>query len=94
MKIYQLPERLDALSAGQTESELLEIISAEKPVQLVFDFSKTVYLSSAGLRVLLLAAKQMKGIQGTCLIRKIDPFVAKIICAAGFDKIIPIEASS
>lgn len=94
MKIYQLPERLDGLSAGQTESELLEIISGEKPVQLVFDFSQTVYLSSAGLRVLLLAAKQMNKIEGTCLIRKIDPFVAKIILMSGFDKLIPFELSS
>ena len=54
--------RLDAASAGDTEAELNGLIS--KGVKLLVDLSKLEYISSAGLRVLLVAAKQIRSNNG------------------------------
>ncbi len=54
--------RLDALTAKDVETELTELV-AEGNEKLLCDMSQTTYISSTGLRVLLLVAKalQQKG---------------------------------
>ena len=50
--------RLDSNTAPQLEAELKQ--SIEETKSLVFDFTKLDYVSSAGLRVILAAQKQMR----------------------------------
>ncbi len=52
-----LDGRLDISAAPQLEGELKRVM--EHTTELVFDLRKLEYISSAGLRVLLLAQKQM-----------------------------------
>ena len=49
--------RLDTNTAPQAEKLLVDNISAGEK-RVIFDFSKTDYISSAGLRVILQVAKQ------------------------------------
>jgi len=51
--------RLDTNNAPQAEKLLVENISAGEK-RVIFDFSKTDYISSAGLRVILQAAKLVR----------------------------------
>ncbi|MBR3556318.1 MAG: STAS domain-containing protein [Oscillospiraceae bacterium] len=54
---FSLEGRLDVASAPQLEEELRREL--EHATELVFDLRGLRYISSAGLRVLLLAQKQM-----------------------------------
>lgn len=60
-----LEGRLDTMTAPRLEVELKQ--SVGDVTELVFDFAKLEYISSAGLRVLLLAQKTMNR-QGSMVI--------------------------
>jgi len=49
--------KLNGENAGEAEAELLQIRQEHPQGKLVFDFAELVYISSAGLRVLLKCAK-------------------------------------
>ena len=58
--------------------------------ELVFDMSALEFISSAGLRVLLLAQKAI-GKQGTMVVRNLIPSVLKVFNVTGFSRILTIE---
>ena len=57
--IVMLDGRLDTITAPELESFLAK--NYEGAASLTFDCEKLVYVSSAGLRILLTAHKRMKG---------------------------------
>ncbi len=57
--VLRLMERVDSVTCTEVESALQELI-ATKAQHVICDFGRTRYISSAGLRVLLLAAKNLK----------------------------------
>ena len=57
---------------------------------LILDFEKLDYLSSAGLRVLLAAQKQMNK-QGDMVVRHVNETIADIFDVTGFCDILTIE---
>lgn len=59
--------------------------------RLVIDMGGTDYISSAGLRVLLLAAKKLKGVSGQLVLGGMNPSVRQIFELAGFVAIFAIE---
>ena len=58
--------------------------------RLVFDVEKLVYISSAGLRVLLAMQKLMNR-QGAMLLRNVNEAVMKVFEVTGFSDILRIE---
>ena len=58
--------------------------------ELVLDFEKLEYISSAGLRVLLSAQKQMNK-QGTMTIRKVCADIMEVFEITGFADILTVE---
>ena len=58
-----------------------------------FDLGALDYLSSAGLRVLLSAAKEMRRRDGKIVLCALTQFVKEIFEVSGFEALIPIEAS-
>ena len=58
--------------------------------KLVLDFKKVDYISSAGLRVLLVAYKTMSK-QGTMVVRNVNQSVMDIFSMTGFDSFLTIE---
>ena len=83
-----LEGRLDTTTAPQLEAEVKNGLSNVK--DLVFDMSALEFVSSAGLRVLLLAQKTMNK-QGTMLIKNLIPSVLKVFDVTGFSRILTIE---
>jgi anti-anti-sigma factor len=55
--------------------------------QLLLDFTELDYVSSAGLRVLLIAAKRVKACQGRLAICALRPDVLEVFEISGFTKI-------
>lgn len=76
-----------------TAPELEEVIKNDlKGVKsLVFDFKEVEYLSSAGLRVLLVAQKIMSK-QGKMSLRNVNKSVMEVFEITGFSNILDIEA--
>ena len=82
-----LEERLDTTTAPQLEAELSNSLNGVK--KLIIDIEKLVYVSSAGLRVLLKAQKTMNK-QGSMEVRNVSPEIKDIFEVTGFDEILNI----
>lgn len=83
-----LEGRLDTTTAPQLEAELKQ--SLDGVTALTLDMQKLDYLSSAGLRVLLAAQKQMNK-QGSMVIRHVNETIMEIFEVTGFSDILTIE---
>ena len=70
------------------EAELKQ--SIEGVTELVFDFEKLEYISSAGIRILLAAQKIMNK-QGSMVVKNINEIVAEVFEVTGFSDILTIE---
>ena len=84
-----LTGRLDTTTSPQLEAELKACLDGVE--HLVLDFAALDYLSSAGLRVLLAAQKQMNK-QGGMVVRHVNETIAEIFDVTGFCDILTIEA--
>lgn len=83
-----LEGRLDTVTAPQLETELTESLADVE--KLVLDFSDLVYISSAGLRVLL-AAQKRRAKQGSMVVRHANETVMEVFEVTGFVDILTIE---
>lgn len=83
-----LEGRLDTTTAPELESDLKSFI--DSITNLVFDFEKLEYISSAGLRVLLTAQKIMSK-QGSMKLIHVKDDVNEIFEVTGFSDILTIE---
>ena len=75
-----------------TAPELEEVIKNDlnNVNTLIFDFSEVDYLSSAGLRVLLVAQKVMQK-KGQMIVRHVNNSVKEIFEITGFNNVLNIE---
>ena len=80
--------RLDTTTAPQLETGLKA--SVEGVTALVLHLAELAYISSAGLRVVLMAQKIMNK-QGTMVVRNVDPNVLEVFEVTGFSDILTIE---
>lgn len=83
-----LEGRLDTTTAPQLETEFNQSIADN--TELILDFAKLEYLSSAGLRVLLAAQKVMNK-QGKMVIRNVNDVISEVFEVTGFADILTIE---
>lgn len=84
-----LSGRLDTTTAPQLQPVLLGAIQAGGPVEL--DFGGIEYVSSAGLRVLLLGQKAAQAGGGSLVLRNVSPDVMEVFDMTGFSGILQIE---
>ena len=61
--------------------------------RMVFDMRHVDYVSSAGLRAILMAAKKANAAGGGAAIFGLQPGVEEVFAIAGFGKIVPIASS-
>ena len=78
------------LSAGDYEKVMSQLI-AEGKTRFVVDFAKLDYISSAGLRVLLTTAKQLKPKGGAALFANVPGHVREVFAVTGFDSILELH---
>lgn len=83
-----LSGRLDTTTAPAFESKLSEFITTAN--ELVLDFSNLDYVSSAGLRVLLSAQKEMNK-HGNMKLTNVKEEVMEVFEITGFSDILTIE---
>jgi anti-anti-sigma factor len=82
--------RIDMATADIFRERLIPLISsaAAGGESVVLDFSGVDYISSAGLRVLMLAAKQARSANGRIAIAALQPLVNEIFQISRFDKVL------
>ena len=84
-----LEGRLDTTTAPELEATLKESLAGV--TSLILDLSALDYLSSAGLRVLLSAQKQMNRAKGKMVVRHVCDTVMEVFNMTGFSDILTIE---
>lgn len=88
--IAKLAGRLDSSSAQPAEESFAQVLSGGTP-HLAIDLSKLDYISSAGLRVLLVVAKKVQQAKGKVVLFGLGPNVREVFSISGFDKIFAIR---
>jgi anti-anti-sigma factor len=84
--------RLDAKTASEAEATVKGLLK-EGRRKLLFDLSQMEYISSAGLRVILMAFKELRVKQGRVVLCSLTPYVKEIFDVSNFSSIIPITDS-
>ena len=90
--VVEIDGRLDTLSSPDFERRMLNWIGGGR-TELVVDFSKVGYISSAGLRSLMLAAKSAKNQGGRVVCCGLQGVVKKVFEISGFSSVIAVYDS-
>lgn len=88
--ILVLRGRLDTNSSAEAENRTLDLIHQGK-IRIVFDFSNVEYISSAGLRVVLKAAKHVQAAGGDMAIFGMRDKIREVFEMSGFLKILTVR---
>ncbi len=83
--------RIDSSNAKAFESGVLGAIDGGRR-QLLLDLGGIDYMASAGLRVLLLAAKRLQGLGGKLVLCSLGDRVREVLTIAGFSALLDIRS--
>ena len=92
VKVLAFEGRLDTQTSPDVQVQLTQLIEGGE-TKLLLNLEKLDYISSAGLRVLLAAAKQLKTTDGELRLCNLNEVVKEVFVISGFDMILPISAS-
>jgi anti-anti-sigma factor len=92
VKVLAFEGRLDTQTSPDAQQQLTRLIE-EGETKILVNLEKVDYISSAGLRVLLVIAKQLKTTDGELRICSLNEVVKEVFDISGFDMILPISAS-
>ncbi len=90
--VLRLAGRLDSSNAPELERVLLDKL-ATGTNRLVFDLSALDYVSSAGLRVVLLAGKKLRGSRGQLALAGVRDMVREVLDMSGFLALFVVTAT-
>jgi anti-sigma B factor antagonist len=82
--------RIDQASAGTLEAALAPHWANADISALILDFSGVEYISSVGLRVLMIAARQVRGRRARIAVATLQPIVGEIFSISRFDKVLEV----
>jgi len=80
--------RVDSSTAKAFEAKLLTVVNAGAP-KILIDLGRLDYISSAGLRVVLVGAKMTRGTRKFALC-SMKPHIREVFDVSGFAKILSI----
>jgi anti-sigma B factor antagonist len=92
VKVLVFAGRLDTLTSPDAQAQLTRLIEGGE-TKILLNLETLDYISSAGLRVLLAAAKQLKTNDGELRLCNLNEVVREVFVISGFDTILPIAAS-
>jgi anti-sigma B factor antagonist len=91
--VVSISGRLDSGTSDSFGQRLHQLIDRGER-HLVIDAEKLDYISSTGLRVLLVAAKRLKAIDGRIVLSSLKPHILEVFEIAGFKSIFPIYGNA
>lgn len=84
--------RLDAESSILAEKQVRDILDGGN-TRILFEFSELDYISSAGLRVILMTIKELRAKDGKVVLCSLNEYVQEVFDVSNFASIIPITPS-
>ncbi|NOQ46828.1 MAG: anti-sigma factor antagonist [Desulfobulbaceae bacterium] len=81
------PERLDTITSPEAAETITEKIQSGEH-KIIFDFSRTDYVSSAGLRVILVALKLLKKTNGKMALCNANDQILEVLEISGFHSLV------
>ena len=93
--IVSVSGRIDHTASEEFTQALepLLVCCAREHPPLLLDFSGVDYISSAGLRVLMMASRRAKVQQGVFAIAALQPMVQEVFAISRFNLIVPCYAT-
>jgi len=98
--VARLNGRVDQTNAAAFAAALNPLVAncVKDALPLVLDFTSLEYISSVGLRALMMASRQVKSQQGKIACACLNPVVAEVFTITRFNLVLPchpsIEAAS
>lgn len=89
--VVYLAKELDHHNAGGIRETLDEIIIKEGVKKIVFDFSRTVFMDSSGIGVIMGRQKIMESIHGKIFVRHMGKEIERIFLISGLHKLVKKE---
>jgi len=92
VKVLEFEGDLDTGTSPDAQTQLTELIAGGE-TKILVNFEKLNYISSAGLRVLLSAVKQLKETKGELRICSLNEVVREVFDISGFSRILNVVES-
>ena len=92
VNVLEFEGNLDTQSSPDAQAQLTQLIDGGEK-KILLNFEKLDYISSAGLRILLMAAKQLNAVDGELRICCLNAVVKKVFDISGFTTIIKVLGS-
>jgi anti-sigma B factor antagonist len=92
ISIISISGRMDAVSSREAEAKLEDLLNENKTI-VIINLEGMDYISSVGLRTLMIALKKQKSNRGQLALIHLQPFVKNIFKITGLDKIFLIYST-
>ena len=92
VSIFKLIGRLDSKTSPEFGKQVFDAIEKGSK-NMIVDFEDLDYISSAGLRVILKATKDLKRSEGKFVLCSMKDYVKEVFEISGFDSFLPIVGS-
>jgi anti-anti-sigma factor len=89
-RVLTLIGRIDTTTAERVDGALASLLD-DGASRVVVDFADVIYISSAGLRLFLLAARRLRSVAGTFVLCGLRPSVHQVFDLAGFLPLFTVE---
>ena len=90
--IIELDGRIDHVTSPGIEAKIGSVLD-ESPSALILDFTRVTFLSSIGLRVLLMAAKRCRKQNAQIALHSVSPRIVELFGVSGMTSFFPIYPS-
>lgn len=87
--LYQVEGRVDTNTSRELQARILN--GFQKSSAIILDLKEVTYVSSAGLRALLIGEKTAKAKGGRMEVLHVQEPVMEVLMMSGFDKILDIR---
>jgi anti-anti-sigma factor len=82
--------KLDRTSSPEFEKKMGEVLTDDVR-NIVIDLSSCIYISSAGLRVILALEKKMSKVGGKLSIKNVPELIMEVFTETGLDEILTLD---
>ena len=90
--IVSVEGRMDTVTAPEFQQRMEELLDQERK-GILMDFGRLEYVSSAGLRSILVTAKKAKSLGGQVSCCSLQDMVKKVFDVSGFTGMLPVYDS-
>lgn len=81
--------RLDTITSGELEKAVMPLLVPH--INVVLECSDLNYVSSSGLRIILMMYKKIDALKGTFILRHVCSDIQSVFDMTGFSKLLRIE---